>query len=111
MREMRVKPRFINLIRSGQKTLEVRVGYDSINRIQVGERIKLISHESMLDVRVSAIRRYPTIELLLQGESWEKIAPDLTSKERAHQLLRQIYPLEKERLGMVVLEIVALPQK
>jgi ASC-1-like (ASCH) protein/ribosomal protein S18 acetylase RimI-like enzyme len=111
MRDMRVKPRFINLIRSGRKTLEVRVGYDNINRIQVGEYIKFVSHESTLDVRVNAIRRYQSIELLLDKEPWEKIAPDLSSKEAVLQLLRQIYPPEKQKLGMVVLEIVPLPQK
>ena len=111
MRDMRVKPRFINLIRSGRKTLEVRVGYDNINRIQVGERIQFVSHESTLVVRVNAIRRYTSIELLLDKEPWEKIAPDLASKEAVLQLLRQIYPPEKQKLGMVVLEIVPLSQK
>jgi ASC-1-like (ASCH) protein/ribosomal protein S18 acetylase RimI-like enzyme len=106
MREMRVKPRFINLIRSGRKPLEVRVGYDNINRIQVGERIRFISHESALDVRVNAVRRYPSIAQLLDKEAWEKIAPDLSSKEAVFQLLKNIYPPEKEKLGMVVLEIV-----
>ena len=108
MREMRVKPRFINLIRSGRKPLEVRVGYDNINRIQVGERIRFVSHESMLDVRVNAVRRYPSIVALLEREPWEKIAPDLSSKEEVLRLLRGIYPPEKEKLGMVVLEIAPL---
>ena len=108
MREMRVKPRFINLIRSGRKPLEVRVGYDTINRIQVGERIRFVSHESMLDVRVNAVRRYPSIVALLEREPWEKIAPDLSSKEEVLRLLRGIYPPEKEKLGMVVLEIAPL---
>lgn len=106
MREMRVKPRFINLIRSGRKSLEVRVGYDNINRIQVGERIRFVSHESALDVRVNAVRRYASIAQLLEKEAWEKIAPDLSSKEAVFQLLKNIYPPEKEKLGMVVLEIV-----
>jgi ASC-1-like (ASCH) protein/ribosomal protein S18 acetylase RimI-like enzyme len=106
MREMRVKPRFINLIRSGRKSLEVRVGYDNINRIQVGERIRFVSHESTLDVRVNSIRRYPSIAQLLNKEAWEKIAPDLSSKEAVFQLLKNIYPPERENLGMVALEIV-----
>lgn len=108
MRNIRVKPRFINLIRSRRKTLEVRVGYESIKRIQVGERIRFISHESTLDVRVNAIRRYPTIMQLLESEPWEKIAPDLDSKEAVLTLLRRIYPWEREALGMIVLEIVPL---
>lgn len=111
MRDMRVKPRFINLIRSGRKTLEVRVGYDNINRIQVGEHIRFVSHESTLEVRVSAIRRYQSSEALLVNESWEKIAPDLVSGDAVLRLLKQIYPPDKEKLGMVVLEIVPLTQK
>jgi ASC-1-like (ASCH) protein/ribosomal protein S18 acetylase RimI-like enzyme len=109
MRDMRVKPRFINLIRSGRKTLEVRVGYENINRIQVGERIRFVSHDSTLDVRVNVVRRYASIEALLEVEPWEKIAPDLSSKEAVRSLLKQIYPPEKESLGMVVLEIVPIP--
>lgn len=41
-------------------------------------------------------------------EPWGKIAPDLVSKEAVLYLLKQIYPPEKEKLGMVVLEIVPL---
>jgi ASC-1-like (ASCH) protein len=54
------------------------------------------------------IRRYQSIELLLDKEPWEKIAPDLSSKEAVLQLLRQIYPPEKQKLGMVVLDIIPL---
>lgn len=106
MRNMRVKPRFINLIRSGRKTLEVRVGYDNINRIQVGERISFISHESSLNIRVKDIRRYLSIENLLANEAWERIAPDITSREGVEKLLKAIYPPDKVQLGMIVLEIV-----
>lgn len=106
MRNMRVQPRFINLIRSQRKTLEVRVGYKSINRIQVGERITLISHESSLDICVKDIRRYASIEDLLAHELWEKIAPDLNSKEAVERLLKTIYLPDKVKLGMVVLDIV-----
>ncbi|MFZ3011650.1 MAG: GNAT family N-acetyltransferase [Minisyncoccia bacterium] len=106
MRNMRVKPRFINLIRAGRKNLEVRVGYDNINRIQAGERIRLISHENTIDVRINAVRRHLSIEALLDNESWEQIAPDLSSKEEVLQLLKRIYPPEKEKLGIVVFEIV-----
>ncbi|HUC02118.1 MAG TPA: hypothetical protein VMA75_04445 [Candidatus Paceibacterota bacterium] len=55
---------------------------------------------------MNAVRRYPSIAELLDKEAWEKIAPDLSSKEAVFQLLKNIYPPEKEKLGMVVLEIV-----
>ncbi len=55
--------------------MSASVAPDNINRIQVGERIRFISHESMLEVRMNAVRRYPSIVALLDRELWEKIAP------------------------------------
>lgn len=104
MRTMRVKRRFYDLIFSGRKTLEVRIGYDSINRIQVGERIRLTTHTGSFEVKVSAIRRYQTFDEMLSAESYERIAPDSNSREEVLSLLKQIYPAQKERLGVVVLE-------
>ncbi|MFO0704556.1 MAG: GNAT family N-acetyltransferase [Candidatus Andersenbacteria bacterium] len=104
MRNMRVKERFFNLIRSGKKNLEVRVGYDTINRIQVGERIQLVTHTSNFFVKVTDIRRYPTFEEMLIVEPWERIVPDARSQQDVLSLLKQIYPQTKEKLGVVVLE-------
>ncbi len=104
MRTMRVKRRFYDLIFSGRKTLEVRIGYDSINRIQVGERIRLTTHTGSFEVKVSAIRRYQTFEEMLATEHYERIAPDSNSREEVLSLLKQIYPAQKEKLGVVVLE-------
>lgn len=104
MRAMRVKRRFYDLIFSGRKTLEVRIGYESINRIQVGERIRLTTHTGSFEVKVNAIRRYPTFDRMLSFEPYERIAPDARSREEVLSLLRQIYPPHKEQLGVVVLE-------
>lgn len=104
MRTMRVKRRFYDLIYSGKKTLEVRVGYDTINRIQTGERIRLITHTGSFEVKVNAIRRYCTFEEMLRAELWERIAPDAGSHEEVLALFKQIYPPHREKLGVVVLE-------
>ncbi|MCK6462481.1 MAG: ASCH domain-containing protein [Candidatus Pacebacteria bacterium] len=108
MRTMRIKQRFYNLIYSGKKTLEVRVGYDTINRIQIGERIRLVTHTGSFEVRVNDIRRYRTFEEMLNAESWERIAPDSKSKEEVLLLLKQIYPKNKENLGVIVLEFARI---
>ena len=108
MRTMRIKQRFYNLIYSGKKTLEVRVGYDTINRIQIGERIRLVTHTGSFDVRVGSIRKYRTFEEMLDIEPWERIAPDSRSKEEVLSLLKQIYPKNKENLGVIVLEFVKI---
>lgn len=104
MRTMRVKQRFYDLIYSGKKDLEVRIGYDSINRIQPGERINLMTHTDGFFVKVKAVRRYKTFEEMLQVESWKRIVPDAHSTEEVLTLLTRIYPPEKEGLGVVVLE-------
>jgi len=104
MRTMRIKRRFYDLIQSGKKTLEVRVGYDSINRIQVGERIRLVTHTGSFEVKVSDIRRYQTFKEMMDVEPWERIAPDSRSRDEVLALFKQIYPADKEKLGVVVLE-------
>lgn len=104
MRTMRIKRRFYDLIQSGKKTLEVRVGYDTINRIQVGERVRLMTHTGGFDVKIAAIRRYRTFADMLNVEPWEKIAPDSKSKDEVLSLFKQIYPAKREQLGVVVLE-------
>ena len=104
MRTMRIKQRFFDLIQSNKKTHEVRVGYDSINRIRIGERIMLESHVNQMEVKVADIRRYRSFEDMLGMEPWERIVPDSRSREEVLSLLKRIYPGDKERLGVVVIE-------
>jgi ASC-1-like (ASCH) protein len=108
MRTMRVKRRFYDLIHLGKKTLEVRVGYDSINRIQAGEHIRLETHTGSSEIKVNDIRRYRTFEEMLGVEPWERIAPDSKSHNEVLTLLKQIYPAQKEKLGVVVLEFARI---
>ena len=68
MRTMRVKNRFFDLIQSGEKNLEVRVAYDTINRIRVGENIRFVTHMSEFDVRINAVRKYRTFREMLEKE-------------------------------------------
>ena len=105
MRMMRVKQRFFDMIKSGRKDLEVRVGYDSINKIRVNETICLMTHADALNTGVVAIRRYRTFEAMLEVESYKRIAPDAHSKEEVLSLFKQIYPPDKERLGVIVFEL------
>ncbi|MFA5080514.1 MAG: GNAT family N-acetyltransferase [Candidatus Paceibacterota bacterium] len=104
MKTMRIKQKYFDLIRFGKKTLEVRVGYESIKRIKVGERIQLGCHVSTQEVKVVEVRNYSTFEDMLTNEDWKLIVPDARSKGEVLSLLRQIYPKNKEVLGVIVLE-------
>ena len=104
MRTLRVKKRFFDLIVSGLKDLEVRVGYDNIRTVTPGERIQITTHESARVIRVLEVRRYRSFEEMLAVERAERIAPGL-SRDQVLALLREIYPPHKEQLGVVVLQI------
>jgi len=106
MRLLRVKQQYLDLIRNGQKTLEVRVGYPNIRTIQPGERIKLASRTETIVIRVKDIRRYPTLDGMLNDEKPNRIVPSLT-KAQVSRRLKKIYPRHLEKLGVFVLEIQA----
>ncbi len=101
MRTMRLKQKFLDLIKRGQKTLEVRVGYDSIKTVEPGERIRFVSRSETQVVRLGAVRRYETFAELLRHENPDHIAPGWGSDE-VLRLLGEIYPPDREKLGVVV---------
>jgi ASC-1-like (ASCH) protein len=104
MRQMRVKQNFLDFIRKGEKTLEVRVGYSNIKTIRPGERIRFASRIQEHVVRVRYIRQYSTFDEMLKIEESNRIAPGLP-KQDVLQLLKEIYPPDRERLGVFVLDI------
>ena len=104
MRQIRVKQNFLRQIKDGEKTLEVRVGYDNIKTIQPGERIRLASGKEEQVIRIRDVRYYRSFDEMLANEEASRIASGL-SREAVRSLLKEIYPESKEKLGVVVLDI------
>jgi len=105
VKDMRIKRPYFNAIMDGTKTLEVRVGYDSIKRIQVGDTIKLQTAHTSGQVTVKSVRRYDGFEGVLGAEPWQQIAPEARNAAAVLRLLRGIYGPDKEALGVYVFEI------
>jgi len=105
MRMMRVKKQFLQQIKAGKKTLEVRVGYSNILNIQPGERIRMASRTEEQVVRVNDVRKYRSHAEMLEAEDYAKIAPHMASKEALIALLQEIYPPKRQKLGIIVLDI------
>ena len=101
-----IKDEYLQLILTGRKTVEVRVAYSNIKRLQVGDRLLLNEQHPYL---IRRIGRYATFDELLAHENAAYIAPDTSTKELLAKL-RAIYPPEKEALGVVALEIEPEPQ-
>lgn len=96
-----VQEEYLREIVAGRKTIEVRVGYDNIRRLEPGDTLRLN------DVHVRIIRRigiYRDFAELLCHEDPASIAPGLASAELL-AALRAIYPPEKEALGVYALEL------
>lgn len=104
MRNMRIKTKYFDLIKSGVKTLEVRVGYDNIKQIKVGEEISMLTQSESMVIRVKAIRKYSTFAEMLEHEDPERIAPGM-NKNEVRNLFQNLYPPFKEKLGVFVFEI------
>ena len=105
LKSLRLKHRFYELIKLGKKNLEIRVGYTSIKKIQSGDYINLLTENKKLKVLIKEKRIYTSFATMLKHESWKQIAPDLSSEKQVLSLLQKIYPAEKEKLGVIVLEI------
>jgi HAD superfamily hydrolase (TIGR01662 family) len=96
-----IREPYLAHILSGLKTVEVRVGYDNIRRLQPGDRLRL-NDEHPATIR--RIGRYADFQDLLAHEDPAAIAPDLPPDELL-AALRQVYPADKEALGAVALEL------
>jgi ASC-1-like (ASCH) protein len=105
VRNMRIKRPYYDAIMAGRKTVEVRVGYDSIRRIKANELIQLSAGNVSGVVRVTAVRRYDHFRDLLNTEGFKTIVPQVKSEEEALRLLQEIYPAEKEALGVYAFQI------
>lgn len=56
------------------------------------------------DVIAKDIRRYPNFESMIAKEDYRRIVPEARSAQEVLALLKRIYPPDRERLGVVVLE-------
>lgn len=105
MRKMRIKRPYYDAIMSGRKTLEVRIGYNSIKRLKAGQPLQLENGHASGVVQIKSIRIYDTFADMLATEPWREIVPQAKNKEEALRLLHKIYPPHKERLGVHVIEV------
>jgi ASC-1-like (ASCH) protein len=96
-----IRDAYLSEILAGRKSIEVRVAYPNIARLQVGDRLLL---NEVHAYRIRRIGRYLSFEELLSSEEVAAIASD-TPAEELLVALRAIYPPEKEALGVVALEI------
>ena len=110
MRVIHIRKQFLDQVKAGRKTLEVRVGYPNMLSIQPHQHIKMVSGTEEQVVSVNDVRKYTSHAEMLKVEDYRKIAPDVTSDAELLRLLQEVYPPQKEKLGVVVLDIEPIAQ-
>lgn len=104
--EISIRAEYLKLITDGVKTVEVRVAYPRMRTIQAGQDLTFVSGDQRVPTRVKRVTGYASFEDMLDHEDMRSIGGEL-GESRADLLaaIRNIYPPEKERLGVLAIEI------
>lgn len=107
-----VRDEYLRQILDGSKSVKIRVAYSNITRLVPGDILRLNDAHEFIITRFA---RYADFAELLAHENATEFAPDMARENTRHEnmpqenvltVLREVYPKEKEALGVVALEIV-----
>ncbi|MFC5828633.1 ASCH domain-containing protein [Nonomuraea insulae] len=105
-RELNIRKPYFDLIATGIKTVEVRVGYPSMRKIQPGQQLDFVSGDQRLATRVLRMSEYASFEDMLKDEDPVAIGGDLgKNTDELLAVIRGIYPPEKENLGVLAIAV------
>jgi len=102
--DMGIYKRYFDLIVTGRKTIEVRVNDSSRKKIRDGSLIRFRCQGDEVLTRVTRVARYASFEEMFDHEAVDSVNP-LASREEQLANIRQIYPPEREALGVVAIGI------
>jgi ASC-1-like (ASCH) protein len=101
---MGIYKRYFDLIAQGKKTTEIRVNDSSRRKIKEESLIRFRCQGDEVLTRVTKVARYASFEDMFDHESVASVNP-LASREDQLANIRQIYPPEREALGVVAIGI------
>jgi ASC-1-like (ASCH) protein len=102
--DMGIYKRYFDLIASGQKTTEIRVNDSSRRKIKAGSLIRFKCRDDDVLTRVTRVARYANFDEMFDHESVASVNP-LATREDQLRNIRQIYPPEREALGVMAIGI------
>lgn len=107
-RVINIREPYLELIADGTKTVEVRVGYPNMRRIAPGQLLRFTAGPRHVRARVIVVIEYESFEALLDAEDTVSIGGEGMSHEELLAICREIYPPEKEALGVLAIHIEQL---
>ncbi|WP_082558625.1 ASCH domain-containing protein [Kitasatospora sp. MBT66] len=103
-RNIQIYRQYFDLIADGSKTVEVRVAYDSMKRIKVGDLLNFTCRGEECLTRVTRIGKYATFKEMFGTEKVEAVNPKATEAEQL-EAIYAIFPPHKEALGVLTFEL------
>ncbi|MDP9249223.1 MAG: hypothetical protein M3M85_01785 [bacterium] len=93
-------------IETGQKTLELRVGFNSFSRIKPGDILEFRTRSKKIGIKakVKETRKYKTLEEVTATEDVEKIAPSMSREELNKISARTFKEQDVKKYGLIVID-------
>ena len=104
-RTINIRRPYLELIAGGTKTIEVRVGYASMRKITPGQVLRFAAGDRTVRTRVTAVKEYPSFEAMLDTEDNDAIGSEGMTRDELLATCREIYPPEKEALGVLAIHL------
>ncbi len=99
--------KYFDMIVNREKTLEIRVAYNSLKSLKEGDILVFINKSKIIRTKIIRISNYYSFSEMLKSEDIKKINPYETYDEQLHSI-KNIYPPIKEKLGVIVFEILCI---
>ena len=101
---MRIDKRYFDLIASGEKTTEIRVNDASRRRLREGDLLRFTCRDEEVLTRITRIARYVDFDAMFDHEPVSSVNPTASKADQLRSI-REIYPPEREALGVVAIGI------
>ncbi|MBO8175294.1 MAG: ASCH domain-containing protein [Thermococcus sp.] len=103
-----VRHEYLEMIKKGTKTIEVRVASKYFQDIKEGDILLLYDgYTNIIKARVKKVDYYLNFDDLFDDKNYEDVMPNASSKEKVIDKLREIYG-ERENLGVIAIELEVL---
>lgn len=107
----RVEPYF-SFVKNGQKTIEGRLNKEWYRSLKPGDHIivhRQDDENDTIEVVVKDLRRYASIQDMLEREPLKQLLPDVDSAEEGLKIYRKFYTEQQEQeFGALAIEVERL---
>jgi len=97
---LNIRAEYLKMILDGRKTIEVRVAYPRFAAMVAGDTIRFNGEH---EYQLASVGRYPDFQALVKSEDPRRMYP--TDPDNLLTVLREIYPPEKEALGVLAIHL------